>query len=71
MLFRSFEERAAHAETFIIDFDGEVYGDTVRISLLSFLRSEKKFESPEALTAQIKLDIEKVKKEFDYGRKLD
>lgn len=67
----TFEERAAHAETFIIDFDGEVYGDTVRISLLSFLRSEKKFESPEALTAQIKLDIEKVKKEFDYGRKLD
>lgn len=67
----TFEKRSMHAETFILDFSGELYGDTVRISLLSFIRDEEKFESPEALIKQINLDIEKVKKEFDYGRKLD
>ncbi len=47
------------AETYIIGFDGgELYGETVRVSLTAFIRSEKKFDSVEELKEQIIKDIE-------------
>jgi riboflavin kinase/FMN adenylyltransferase len=44
----------------IFDFDGDLYGQTVRISFLFRLREERKFESPEALVAQLQKDKEQV-----------
>jgi len=45
-------------ETFIIDFDENVYGRELRIDLLERLRGELKFDSAEALVGQMHKDIE-------------
>ncbi|MBE6702670.1 MAG: bifunctional riboflavin kinase/FAD synthetase [Ruminococcaceae bacterium] len=50
-----------NCETFIFDFHGNLYGKTLRVSFLRFLRAEKKFPSVEALEAQIKKDIARAK----------
>ena len=47
-----------NCETYLLDFDGSLYGRIVSVSFLHFLRPEKKFESREALSAQIQADIE-------------
>jgi len=48
-------------ETNILDFSGDIYGERVSISLLSFIREDKKFDSLDALREQIELDIKKAK----------
>ncbi len=64
----TFDARPEHAEAFILDFDGDIYGECVRIILTSFLRPELRFDTPEALREQISSDINKVKEEFKNGR---
>ncbi len=46
------------SETFIKDFTGDLYGETVKIIPLRFLRDEKKFSSIEELKNQIELDLQ-------------
>ena len=53
----TFGERPTHAETYILDFDEELYGRNIKVYLLEFLREEKSFDSQEDLVMQIKLDI--------------
>ena len=43
-------------ETHLFDFDGDIYGDNLRVSLLHFIRPEQKFDGLDALTAQIAKD---------------
>ena len=50
-------ENEARVETFLKDFSGDLYGKTLKISFLSFLREEKRFASLEDLKAQIAKDI--------------
>ncbi len=45
------------AETFILGFDGQLYGETVCVQLIEFLRDEKKFASIELLKEQITKDV--------------
>ena len=40
------------------DITGDHYGDQVRFELLHHLREERRFESPQALQAQIRRDVE-------------
>ncbi|MBQ6587145.1 MAG: bifunctional riboflavin kinase/FAD synthetase [Butyrivibrio sp.] len=44
-------------ETFIYDFDQDVYGKTIEVRLLEFKRPEMKFDSVEQLKAQMEKDI--------------
>lgn len=44
------------AETWIRDFDGELYGQTVQVLLVRFLREERCFANAEALKVQIVTD---------------
>ena len=45
-------------ETNIFDFDRDIYGKRINLSLMHFLRPEMKFESIEALKNQMKSDAE-------------
>ncbi len=45
-------------EAHLIDFDGDLYGEEVRVSFAAFLRSERKFAGIDLLTAQLKADVE-------------
>lgn len=46
----------AGAETFLLDFDGDLYGQVIEVQLFHFLRPEKKFDSLEELKVQIERD---------------
>lgn len=49
-------------ETYIFDFDADAYGAECEVSLIGFIRSEKKFSSAEELKKQVLADIDKIKK---------
>ena len=48
-------------EAHLLDFDGELYGEIVKVSFSHFLRGERKFENIDALKAQLKNDIEQTR----------
>ena len=49
-------------ETHLLDFDGDLYGETVRVAFLRYLREERKFDTVEALRGQIARDRETVRR---------
>ncbi len=49
-------------ETYIPNFDGNLYGKEIKIEFLDFIRPEKKFENVGKLKEQIKKDIEYLEK---------
>ena len=51
-------------EAFILDFDGDVYGEELRIDLLERLRGEERFDSTDELVAQMHKDIEQTRRYF-------
>ena len=48
-------------ETFIFDFDGDVYGKHIEVALVSFLRPELKFNSLDDMVAQMKHDADEAR----------
>jgi riboflavin kinase/FMN adenylyltransferase len=44
-------------ETFILDFNDDVYGRSVRLSFVTRIREEKKFASVDQLIEQMKIDV--------------
>lgn len=59
----TFPEDDVRSETHIFDFDGDLYGKIVRVSLHKFIREEKKFLSAEELISQLAED-KKTAEEF-------
>lgn len=55
------EHDIVSSETYLLDFDGYLYGKTVDVCLLKFLRPEKKFDTVEELETQIRSDIEQIR----------
>jgi riboflavin kinase / FMN adenylyltransferase len=51
-------------EVHLFDFSRDIYGRDVEVRFLKFLRSEKKFESVDALVAQIRADVEEARELF-------
>lgn len=51
-----FGENTANIETFLFDFTGDLYGTVLSVALVDYLRPEEKFESLEALIAQMDAD---------------
>ncbi len=51
------------AESYILDFDDDIYDERIVVELLEFVREEVRFDSVEALRAQIARDVEYVKSE--------
>ncbi len=65
----TFEDSDLRSETCIIDFDGNLYGKNVEIRLIDRIRDEMRFNSAEALGAQIKRDAEKSARIFEKRKK--
>lgn len=56
------EKQIASVEAHLLDFDRDIYGQTLSLDFIARLRDEMKFDSVEALLAQIKKDIEQARK---------
>ena len=52
------DEPTMGVETYIYDFDKNVYGSEITVELLRFKRAEMKFDSVEALKGQMRKDID-------------
>ena len=51
-------------EIHLFDFDRDIYGKDVEVRFVKFLRPEKKFESVDALVAQIRRDVDQARELF-------
>ena len=56
-------------EAYLLDFDGDIYAQELRLHFLRRLRGERRFESREALVEQMRIDVEQTR-ELAQGRKL-
>jgi len=56
----TFYRNADHAllEAYLLDFDGDLYGEEAAVKFVAFLRSERRFDSVDDLRRQLLLDIE-------------
>jgi riboflavin kinase/FMN adenylyltransferase len=54
----SFEGDTRTVETYIFDFDQDIYGQSLTVEFVERLRPEKKFNNVDELVAQIKRDVE-------------
>jgi riboflavin kinase/FMN adenylyltransferase len=53
--------RGLLVEAYLIDFEGDLYGERLRIAFVRRLRGEKRFESVEDLVAQMGRDVEQAR----------
>jgi riboflavin kinase/FMN adenylyltransferase len=51
-------------ETHLLDFDGDLYGQTIEVAFLARLRDERAFTSPETLARQIADDVRQASRFF-------
>jgi riboflavin kinase/FMN adenylyltransferase len=53
--------RGLLVESYLIDFEGDLYGRTIRVAFLERLRGEKRFESVDDLVAQMWRDVDRAR----------
>ena len=53
-----------NVEGYILDFSGDLYGQTIRMEFYKKLRGERKFPSLEALRAEVMKNAEETRKYF-------
>lgn len=60
----TFSQQEANIESYIINFDQDLYGEKIKINFFKKIRDEMKFATPEELSSQIKKDLEAAKAYF-------
>ena len=58
---KTFNEKDYKAESYILDFDKNIYGSWVTVTLFKKIRENKKFSSQHKLIEQMKKDVIKIK----------
>jgi riboflavin kinase/FMN adenylyltransferase len=58
----TFEPPKELLEPYFFDFSGDLYGQTIEVALISFLRPEARFDSIEALQAQMERDCDEARR---------
>jgi riboflavin kinase / FMN adenylyltransferase len=49
--------RAVLVEAFLLDFEGDLYGQVLRVDFLARLRGERRFDAVETLVEQMRIDV--------------
>ena len=57
----SFDPPKELLEPYLFDFSGDLYGQTIDVALIDYLRPEAKFDSLEALKAQMAADCDRAR----------
>jgi len=60
----TFNGERTTVETHILDYSADLYGQLACVEFCRFLRDERKFDSPEALSRQIRMDAEMTREYF-------
>lgn len=55
------EKKTQSVEAYLLDFDRDIYGQTLTLEFIEHLREERKFNSVESLVEQIWRDVEQVR----------
>ena len=63
----TFDDGAPRLETFVFDFDGDLYGKQADVEFCGFLRGEAKFDSVDALIAQMDADCARARSVLSLG----
>jgi len=53
--------RGLLVEAYLLDFEGDLYGETLRIAFMERMRGERRFESADALVQQMQRDVEQAR----------
>jgi len=53
----TFEMRQRRVEAFVLDFDGDLYGEALGVEFVERLRGMEKFDDVDALVAQMTEDV--------------
>jgi riboflavin kinase / FMN adenylyltransferase len=61
----TFQGSTPSVELHLLDFDGDLYGEVVRVDLVDRIREVRPFASPEALVAQLGRDVEAARRVLD------
>lgn len=61
----TFNGKKMTIESFILDFDEDIYGKDITLYFHDHIRDEKRFNSPEELKEQISKDVDKAKEFFN------
>lgn len=54
----TFDNGVRSVETFVLDWSGDLYGQTIRVEFIQHLREERKFAGIDAIRAQLAQDVE-------------
>lgn len=58
-------------EVFLLDFDGNLYGETIAIEFIDFVRPDAKFEDGAALALQMQRDCDRAREQLAANRAAD
>ncbi len=58
----TFDDGMPVLEVFVLDFDGDLYGRTVAVELISFIRPDRKFDGAAELVEQMDKDVAQVRR---------
>jgi riboflavin kinase / FMN adenylyltransferase len=64
----TFDNGEAVLETFLLDFDGDLYGKTIELEFIGFIRGDRKFDSMDALVAQMYKDVARTRELLTHHR---
>jgi riboflavin kinase / FMN adenylyltransferase len=61
----TFADGTRTVETFVLDFEHDLYGEPVKLSFIERIREERKFPTAEALVAEMENDVSSARAIFD------
>lgn len=61
---KTFQEKKYQSETYILNFDENIYNNWISVRLLQKIRANKKFDSAKELVAQMRKDLKAAREYF-------